>query len=376
MALLVVIGLAGGCVSMEPVHPDKSLHFLHGYARALAYSPDGRTLVALKGRDENSAVVLDGVTLSPIRTLSGSDGARKVLRSPPGAVAFSADGELLATAGLDDVVVLWRTDSWKEIRRIPDTQWVTGVGFLPDGKTLATAGPGPNARLWNVETGAMEAELKGHQMTMISVAVSKDGSLLASGSTDRTARVWDLQSRTQQAIFDQKVAPVSSIAFAPDGSKVATSASGLGAMVWNTRENPPGRPASLRSTPRGADATEALVFVVGLASVVQALTTGGAGTLASPVTPTRVSEDMYCPVAVSPDGKLLAVIQHSPNIRGDYQVEIYNLIDQSRIAEYFAGTSALAFSPDSKTLAVSGFYRVILLDPSTGKELPRPARRK
>jgi hypothetical protein len=56
------------------------------------------------------------------------------------------------------------------------------------------------------------------------------------------------------------------------------------------------------------------------------------------------------------------------------EVVFLNLGSRQKVAEYFSGIAALAFSPDSGTLAVSGFFRVILIDPYTGEELSLPAR--
>jgi WD40 repeat protein len=65
------------------------------------------------------------------------------------------------------------------------------------------------------------------------------------------------------------------------------------------------------------------------------------------------------------------VVQYALAPAVDYQVEIYDLKSQRRIAEYTGGISAMAFSPDSKTLAVSGILGMILLDPHTGNEIAK-----
>ncbi len=181
VVLLAAITLLGGCASNAPERLDKSPAYHWGYARAFAYSPDGRTLVALRDRLMNAAEILDANTLTVIHTLKGSEGPRMVMTAPPGSVAFSPNGDLLATAGVDDVVVLWDARTWKERRRLPDTKWASGVSFLPDGRTLATAGPGETVRLWDTDTGAQNASLEGQQGAAISVDVSRDGRLLAVG---------------------------------------------------------------------------------------------------------------------------------------------------------------------------------------------------
>jgi len=47
-------------------------------------------------------------------------------------------------------------------------------------------------QIWNVTTGDMEAELKGHTGRVRSVAFSQDGSQVVSGSDDRTVRIWNV----------------------------------------------------------------------------------------------------------------------------------------------------------------------------------------
>src|SRR4029079_6023686 len=73
-----------------------------------------------------------------------------------GTVAISADGRLVA-ASVNNTVRVWDLRSRRPIRRpLPPghTGTVTGVAFSGDGQLLASAGGEGTVRLWNPRTGA------------------------------------------------------------------------------------------------------------------------------------------------------------------------------------------------------------------------------
>jgi WD40 repeat protein len=73
---------------------------------------------------------------------------------------------------------------------------VTAVTFSPDGELLATAGGDRKIQLWRVsETGADEKPetlLEGHSMSVTGVSFSADNAFIASASLDHTVRMWKL----------------------------------------------------------------------------------------------------------------------------------------------------------------------------------------
>jgi WD40 repeat protein len=49
-------------------------------------------------------------------------------------------------------------------------------------------------KIWNVETGLEVVTLKGHKMSVNSVAYSPDGKFIASGSQDKTVKIWSVKT--------------------------------------------------------------------------------------------------------------------------------------------------------------------------------------
>eukprot|EP01052_Picozoa_sp_SAG31_P006044 SAG31_NODE_274_length_18666_cov_72.753972_6_plen_566_part_00 len=67
------------------------------------------------------------------------------------------------------------------------------VAWSPDGEVIASGNADGCARLWVADTGAAARTLRGHVGSVVSVAFVSDGHSLLTASTDGTVRVWPVR---------------------------------------------------------------------------------------------------------------------------------------------------------------------------------------
>jgi WD40 repeat protein len=195
----------------------KLLRVLEGHSRlistrGLAFSPDGERLASASY--DNTVRLWDWRKGSSLQVLAGHNDAVH-------GVAFSADGQTLASSSADQSIILWDAASGQALRRLKGHQnMVFGLQFLPDG-LLASASSDNTIRLWDVATGITRRILQGHTAGVTGLALWQEQAsvLLYSASNDGTVKRWGGELPGQWLVGLPE-SPVSN-AISPDGKRIA-----------------------------------------------------------------------------------------------------------------------------------------------------------
>lgn len=150
------------------------------------------------------------------------------------AAAWSPDETLVATAGGDGLVAVWRAADGRQVAtHQADTVWVTSVAFSPDGSLIAAGAlSDKNASLWEVATGKQVARLP-HPTNVAQATFDRAGGTLATAASDGTLRLWDVASRRQVGRAFLAPERWSTLPFDPGGGRLVALYDDGTAMVWD-----------------------------------------------------------------------------------------------------------------------------------------------
>ena len=348
------------------------------FGATMAFSPDGTFLAAGGDNGTDGQVQLwkmATVSADPIRTMlvSSPTVGSAILVNTVTSVAFSPDGDRLATGTENGQVRLWNTATGQLLRILPGRRAasVNSVTFSPDGKILASGTENGQLQLWDTSTGRLIHALPRTGNAMVnSVAFSPDGKILAAGRDDEL-QLWNMV--TGQPIPVSPAGSVQSVAFSPDG-RTLVSGGANGIHLWN----------SANGQPVGAPlASEAVVFSVAFSPDGRSLVSGnGDGEVRlwhlDVIQPARVipapvsNRGPVDTVAFSPGGKLLATGDQDTE-GADGQIRLWDPRTGQLIRTMpdnpDAPVNSVVFSPDGQTLAGDDAGQVRLWSTATGQPI-------
>jgi WD40 repeat protein len=157
-------------------------------------------------------------------------------------------GTTLVSAGYDGKLIWWNTESGSQLRSVAaHGKWLRCVRVAPDGRILASVADDMVCRLWDVASGRMIRELRGHAETtphdflsmLYACAFSSDGRLLATGDKVGHVTIWDVESGLSSATLEaptfytwdpvqrrHSIGGIRSLAFSHDGATLAVGGIG------------------------------------------------------------------------------------------------------------------------------------------------------
>ncbi|GBC96306.1 Protein TolB [bacterium HR16] len=214
----------GTLMSVIPAHDNR--------VNTVAFSPDGNLLAS--GSDDMTVKIWQvsdyGRVFSLQRSLQGHT-------SWVNAVAFSPDGSLLASASRDGTVRIWRVSDGTLVRTLTGHNGsVTSVAFSPDGQYLASGSEDGKVRIWNTSDGLLVRTLSDHVLAVRSVAFSPNGQLIASGGDDRNVRIWQVSDGALVRTLSGHSGSVTSVAFSPDGQYLVSGSEDRDSRIWRVND--------------------------------------------------------------------------------------------------------------------------------------------
>jgi WD40 repeat protein/tRNA A-37 threonylcarbamoyl transferase component Bud32 len=146
-----------------------------------------------------------------------------------GRVAFHPDGARVAAAtGAGSPVLhvtVWDVPSRQELLSFRERGVLRFVGkldFSPDGRWLLGQGPSLS-RLWDGQALSNELVLAGQNAEIHALEFTRDGQRLVSGAWDHSLKVWDVERGKELATLNGPVHNISSVGISPDGQWVVAS---------------------------------------------------------------------------------------------------------------------------------------------------------
>jgi hypothetical protein len=124
------------------------------------------------------------------------------------------------------------------------TGFVLSVAFSPDGERIASGSWDRMVKVWDSSTGMELLPLNGHIGDVLSVAFSPDGKRIVTGSGDNTVKVWDSSMGMELLPLKGHTGDILSVAFSPDGKRIVSGSADNMVKVWEATPSPPNSGAS------------------------------------------------------------------------------------------------------------------------------------
>jgi WD40 repeat protein len=180
----LAVAASNGIVIVDPIAPAKRYEInTSGISlSSVVLSVDGARVAGASDSAVNVWATADGKLLTKIAITGAS------------ALQFKSNDQI-AVGRKDGTVSVWNIANGSlsfEARKHDST--INAIAFSADGALMATGGDDRTAIIWDVSTGKPRRTLKGHELAITSLAFSPDATTLAVGSGNASVVLWRVET--------------------------------------------------------------------------------------------------------------------------------------------------------------------------------------
>jgi WD40 repeat protein len=140
------------------------------------------------------------------------------------ALSFSRSGESIVSTSQDGTAAVWTVaDGERKLLLTGATGAANAAAIAPDESEYAVAFADRDARIYDGTDGRVLAPLAGHGGSVTSIAFDAAGRTIATGSDDGTIRLWDAEPSDRFSATEARIPPAPPARVtSPDGRMIAT----------------------------------------------------------------------------------------------------------------------------------------------------------
>ena len=272
------------------------------------------------------------------------------------AVAWSPDGQRIASGSADKTVQVWdAVDGGNTFIYKGHSDLVHKVAWSPDSKRIASASWDKTVQVWDAVDGGNAFIYQGHRGAVRAVAWSPDGQRVASGSVDETVRVWNAVDGSNAFTYKGHSNVVQAVAWSLDGQRIASASWDKTVQVWDAIDG-----GNVYTYQGHSDIVNAAEWSPGGQRIASA-STDHTVQVWDAVDGGNVftyygHHDVVFPVAWSPDGRRIA------SGSADDTVQVWDAVDGGNVFTYQRHANAVhavAWSPDGKRIASASWDNTV-----------------